>query len=90
MSTTWALPASRNSPLQITSKSATFSRVSPSKNLGLSNGTGMTKPTPKDVEVDPREGDAILKRMLQMKPKPHKEMVKGRASKPKGGKDARK
>jgi hypothetical protein len=28
-------------------------------------------------EGDPKEGDAILKRMLQMKPKPHKDMVKG-------------
>ena len=26
-------------------------------------------------EGDPAEGDAILKRMLQSKPKPHKEMV---------------
>jgi hypothetical protein len=25
-------------------------------------------------EGDPKEGDAILKRMLQMKPKPHAEM----------------
>ena len=35
--------------------------------------------SPKDkeeLEGDPKEGDAILKRMLQMKPKPHKEMVK--------------
>jgi hypothetical protein len=41
-------------------------------------------------EGDPKEGDAILKRMLMMKPKPHKEMVKGRTSKPNGGKDVRK
>jgi len=37
----------------------------------------------------PKEGDAILKRMLLMKPKPHKEMVKGRTPKP-SGKDVRK
>jgi len=30
------------------------------------------------IAGDPKEGDAILKRMLQMKPKPHKEMVKKR------------
>jgi hypothetical protein len=28
--------------------------------------------------VDPRGGDAILKRMLQMKPKTHDEMIKER------------
>jgi hypothetical protein len=37
-------------------------------------------------EGDPKKGDAILKRMLQMKPKPHKEMVderhKGKAQRP--------
>lgn len=35
-------------------------------------------------DLDPKEGDAILKRMLQMKPKLHKEMVKGQRKK--GGK----
>ena len=34
-------------------------------------------------ECDPRGGDAILKRMLQTKPKPHSEMVKSKP-KPKG------
>jgi hypothetical protein len=29
-------------------------------------------------EGNPNEGDAILKRMLQMKPKPHKELIKKR------------
>ena len=29
-------------------------------------------------EGDPRRGDQILRRMLKTKPKPHKEMVKGR------------
>ena len=36
-------------------------------------------------EGDPKRGDAILKRMLQTKPKPHKEMVKGKSAK--GAKD---
>ena len=35
-------------------------------------------------EGDPAEGDAILKRMLQSKPKPHKEMV-GKGKKIHGG-----
>ena len=30
------------------------------------------------VQLDPRGGDAILKRMLQTKPKTHEEMVKER------------
>jgi hypothetical protein len=35
------------------------------------------KPTHEDeVEGDPKRGDQILRRMLKMKPKPHKEMVK--------------
>jgi hypothetical protein len=40
--------------------------------------------TPKktvEPEVDPERGDAILKRMLQAKPKPHKEMVAERKAK---------
>ena len=32
----------------------------------------------KPVEIDARGGDAILKRMLQAKPKTHEEMVKER------------
>jgi hypothetical protein len=38
---------------------------------------GMAK-TPKkqeEPEVDPVRGDAILKRMLQTKPKPHRDMI---------------
>lgn len=30
---------------------------------------------PDPTEVDPVKGDALLKRMLQTKPKPHKEAV---------------
>jgi hypothetical protein len=30
------------------------------------------------LEADPQRGDAILKRMLQSKPKPHKELVERR------------
>jgi hypothetical protein len=40
-------------------------------------------------EVDPKEGDAILRRMLRTAPKQHKDMVKerrGSAGKPKRGK----
>jgi hypothetical protein len=32
------------------------------------------------LEVDPKRGDAILKRMLQSKPKQHKDMVAERRS----------
>jgi hypothetical protein len=32
-----------------------------------------------EIEGDPKEGDAILKRMLQMKPKPQKELVQKNA-----------
>ncbi len=40
----------------------------------------MVQPPKKDdgVQVDPRGGDEILKRMLKTKPKTHQEMVKGR------------
>lgn len=31
-----------------------------------------------EPEGDPKRGDEILRRMLKTKPKPHKEMVKGR------------
>jgi hypothetical protein len=34
------------------------------------------------IEVDPRGGDAILKRMLQTKPKSHDEMVLERRQQP--------
>jgi hypothetical protein len=34
-------------------------------------------PKKQEIEADPKRGDAILKRMLQTKPKPHKEMLKG-------------
>lgn len=37
------------------------------------------KRKPEEREGDPDRGDAILKRMLQSKPKPHKDMVKGKA-----------
>lgn len=42
----------------------------------------MTK-TPKSIEaeVDPKRGDALLKRMLQTKPKQHKEIVADRRKK---------
>jgi hypothetical protein len=44
--------------------------------------------TPKkqeEPEVDPERGDAILKRMLQTTPKPHKDMVDERKrDKPRG------
>jgi hypothetical protein len=50
----------------------------------------MTK-TPKkeedQPEGDPKRGDEILKRMLQTKPKQHKELVKERKAKKKGNKD---
>jgi hypothetical protein len=36
---------------------------------------------PEVVEVDPKRGDAILKRMLQTKPKQHKDMVAERTAK---------
>jgi hypothetical protein len=49
----------------------------------------MTKKPPKqnaDVEGDPKRGDEILKRMLQTKPKQHKELVKERKAKRQKGK----
>ena len=40
------------------------------------------KQKPKEApEVDPRRGDAILRRMLKTKPKPHKDMVRERQAK---------
>jgi len=36
---------------------------------------------PEPTEVDPKRGDAILKRMLQSKPAPHKDMVAERKAK---------
>ena len=33
------------------------------------------------TEADIRRGDAVLKQMLQTKPKPHKEMVRRKAGK---------
>ena len=36
------------------------------------------RPGKTEEEGDPKPGDAILKRMLQTKPKPHEEMVKER------------
>ena len=39
------------------------------------------KSDPRTPEGDPKCGDAILKRMLQTKPKPHKEMVAERKKK---------
>jgi hypothetical protein len=45
----------------------------------------MAKPPETEIEIDPRRGDAILKRMLQTKPKTHDEMVKERRQ-PKSGK----
>jgi hypothetical protein len=49
--------------------------------------------TPKgEIKIDPRGGDAILKRMLQAKPKTHDEMVserhKGEQKRPRPKKDA--
>jgi hypothetical protein len=45
---------------------------------------------PDPTEVDPAGGDALMKRLLQSKPKPHKDMVADRKagdhSKPKQGK----
>jgi hypothetical protein len=40
----------------------------------------MAKPAKNQTEPegDPQRGDEILRRMLKTKPKPHKEMVKGR------------
>ena len=35
----------------------------------------------RDLEGDPKHGDAILKRMLQTKPKPHKDVVAERKDK---------
>jgi hypothetical protein len=37
---------------------------------------------PEAPEGDPKRGDAILKRMLQTKPKPYKDMVVERHGKP--------
>ena len=42
------------------------------------------KEKPQEPEGDPKRGDEILKRMLQSKPKPHKQMKKGRKSERKG------
>jgi len=39
------------------------------------------KEKPQEPECDPERGDEILKRMLQSKPKPHKEMKKRGRSK---------
>jgi hypothetical protein len=36
------------------------------------------------VESDPERGDAILRRMLKSKPKPHKDMKKGKSRKDRG------
>jgi hypothetical protein len=43
----------------------------------------MAKPPkrPEAPEGDPKRGDAILKRMLETKPKPHKDMVAERKAK---------
>ena len=44
-----------------------------------------------ELEGDPEEGDEILKRMLQTKPKQHKDMVaerKGKRGQPKKGRAA--
>jgi hypothetical protein len=38
----------------------------------------MTKKPKSEVEGDSQRGDAILKRMLQTKPKQHKDMLKER------------
>jgi hypothetical protein len=45
----------------------------------------MARPPKKDdkaPEVDPKRGDAILRRMLQTKPKQHKDMVAERHKQP--------
>jgi hypothetical protein len=45
----------------------------------------MRKSSKKPLEADPQRGDAILKRMLQSKPKPHKELMEERRrGEPKG------
>jgi hypothetical protein len=51
--------------------------------IDLSGWMGMVKAPKKqeEPEVDPERGDAILKRMLQTKPKTHKEAVAERKSK---------
>jgi hypothetical protein len=36
---------------------------------------------PEPTEVDPKRGDALLKRMLQTKPKPHQDMMAERKGK---------
>jgi len=36
---------------------------------------------PDPTEVDPVKGDALLKRMLQSKPRPHQDMIAERKSK---------
>ncbi len=41
----------------------------------------MVKPPKSAPEGNPNRGDQILKRMLQTKPKPHKEMVGKKAPK---------
>jgi len=41
----------------------------------------MAKAPKNEPEVDPRRGDALLKRMLQSKPKEHKEMIAERRKK---------
>jgi hypothetical protein len=42
----------------------------------MPNPTRPTKPKqPDPTEVDPARGDALLKRLLQSKPKPHKDMI---------------
>lgn len=38
-------------------------------------------PKKEEMEVDPKRGDALLKRMLQTKPKQHKEIVADRRKK---------
>ena len=42
----------------------------------------MVRDPDKMTNVDPERGDAILKRMLKTKPKPHKDMKKGKAKEP--------
>lgn len=41
----------------------------------------MKPPKKQEAEVDPKRGDALLKRMLQSKPKEHKEMIAERRKK---------